>query len=147
MPPDPVPRPSPLDGFLKAIREDPAEDAHVLVLADWLEEQGDPRAELVRVHRALRRVADETERQSLEERLRGLLAAGVRACVPEIVNSVGMRLAWIPAGTFLMGSPETEEGRDVDEGPQHRVRHSDTRTGFRVVCTIAGRRRKRGRRA
>ncbi len=27
----------------------------------------------------------------------------------------------LPAGSFLMGSPESEEGRDDDEGPQHRV--------------------------
>ena len=27
----------------------------------------------------------------------------------------------IPAGSFLMGSPASEEGRDGDEGPQHRV--------------------------
>ena len=27
----------------------------------------------------------------------------------------------IPAGSFLMGSPDYEEGRDNDEGPQHRV--------------------------
>jgi len=27
----------------------------------------------------------------------------------------------IPAGSFLMGSPEDEEGRDEDEGPQHTV--------------------------
>ena len=27
----------------------------------------------------------------------------------------------IPAGDFLMGSPETERERSVDEGPQHRV--------------------------
>ena len=27
----------------------------------------------------------------------------------------------IPAGSFLMGSPESEKGRDSDEGPQHRV--------------------------
>ncbi len=27
----------------------------------------------------------------------------------------------IPAGKFLMGSPETEEGRTSDEGPQHEV--------------------------
>ena len=27
----------------------------------------------------------------------------------------------IPAGTFIMGSPATEEGRFADEGPQHPV--------------------------
>jgi len=27
----------------------------------------------------------------------------------------------VPAGRFLMGSPESEEGRDGDEGPQHEV--------------------------
>ncbi|MCA9710353.1 MAG: SUMF1/EgtB/PvdO family nonheme iron enzyme, partial [Myxococcales bacterium] len=33
----------------------------------------------------------------------------------------GVELVWIPGGRFLMGSPETEEGRDPDEGPQHEV--------------------------
>lgn len=27
----------------------------------------------------------------------------------------------VPAGSFLMGSPSTEEGRNSDEGPQHKV--------------------------
>lgn len=35
-------------------------------------------------------------------------------CAPE-----GM--AWIPAGSFTMGSPGTELARDLDEGPQHEV--------------------------
>ncbi len=30
-------------------------------------------------------------------------------------------LVHIPAGSFLMGSPESEEGRDPDEGPVHKV--------------------------
>ncbi len=29
-----------------------------------------------------------------------------------------LKLNWIPAGTFTMGSPETEPGRKADEGPQ-----------------------------
>jgi len=36
-------------------------------------------------------------------------------------NSVEMVFAWIPPGTFLMGSPDGERGRDSDEGPQHQV--------------------------
>jgi formylglycine-generating enzyme required for sulfatase activity len=38
----------------------------------------------------------------------------------EITNSIGMKLVLIPKGTFMMGSPETEEGRGVDE-TQHQV--------------------------
>ena len=33
----------------------------------------------------------------------------------------GMEFALIPAGSFMMGSPSDESGRDSDEGPQHRV--------------------------
>jgi formylglycine-generating enzyme required for sulfatase activity len=38
----------------------------------------------------------------------------------EVRNSIGMRLAPVPAGLFLMGSPRDEEGRGEDE-EQHRV--------------------------
>ena len=41
--------------------------------------------------------------------------------VEPATNSIGMKLAAIPAGEFLMGSPETEPGRGQDE-QQHRVR-------------------------
>jgi formylglycine-generating enzyme required for sulfatase activity/tetratricopeptide (TPR) repeat protein len=37
-----------------------------------------------------------------------------------ITNSVGMKLAWIPPGTFVMGSPADEEGRKSGES-QHQV--------------------------
>ena len=36
-----------------------------------------------------------------------------------------MPLCWIPAGTFMMGSPETEKGRHADEGPQRKVTLTD----------------------
>jgi formylglycine-generating enzyme required for sulfatase activity len=36
-------------------------------------------------------------------------------------NSVGMPLVLIPAGTFLMGSPDSEVGRRTNEGPVHEV--------------------------
>lgn len=41
-----------------------------------------------------------------------------------LVGSAEFTLRWIPPGTFLMGSPDDEPGRDSDEGPQHRVRIS-----------------------
>ncbi len=37
------------------------------------------------------------------------------------VCGVQQVLRWIPAGTFKMGSPDTEEGRSENEGPQHDV--------------------------
>ncbi|MFO7907430.1 MAG: formylglycine-generating enzyme family protein [Pirellulaceae bacterium] len=40
----------------------------------------------------------------------------------EITNSIGMTLKLIPAGEFMMGSPEDEDDRSSPEGPQHRIR-------------------------
>jgi formylglycine-generating enzyme required for sulfatase activity len=37
-----------------------------------------------------------------------------------VVNSIGMKFARIPAGTFLMGSPQDEKRRSKDE-EQHEV--------------------------
>lgn len=42
----------------------------------------------------------------------------------EIVNSIQMKLVLIPAGEFTMGSPQSEAGRETNEGPQHRVKFS-----------------------
>ena len=36
-------------------------------------------------------------------------------------NSIGMQFKLIPAGSFLMGSPDSEKGRRETEGPQHKV--------------------------
>ena len=41
-----------------------------------------------------------------------------------ITNSLGMQLVRIPAGSFLMGSADTDPGAREDEKPQHRVRIS-----------------------
>jgi formylglycine-generating enzyme required for sulfatase activity len=38
-----------------------------------------------------------------------------RSSVPTLTNSVGMRLALVPAGRFLMGSPDDEKERHDDE--------------------------------
>jgi formylglycine-generating enzyme required for sulfatase activity len=38
-----------------------------------------------------------------------------------VTNTIGMKLALVPAGTFLMGSPTEEVGRRDNEGPVHTV--------------------------
>jgi uncharacterized protein (TIGR02996 family) len=109
------------EAFLTAILNDPTEPASWLALADWLDEHDDPcRAELLRLTRGLLQPGGEG-RPAREERLRCLLAQGVRPCWPTLTSSVGMRLALVPAGTFLMGSPGDEEGRWDWEGPRHEV--------------------------
>ena len=42
----------------------------------------------------------------------------------EIIEHTRVRIEMvpIPGGTFVMGSPASEEGRSADEGPQHRVK-------------------------
>jgi uncharacterized protein (TIGR02996 family) len=44
-----------------------------------------------------------------------------RLSTNRLVNSVGMELVRIPAGSYLMGSPEGEASRLEDEGIQHEV--------------------------
>ena len=39
----------------------------------------------------------------------------------EYINSVSLEMVSIPGGTFMMGSPDTEEKRRSNEGPQHQV--------------------------
>ena len=40
--------------------------------------------------------------------------------LPRVTNSIGMRLARVPPGSFMMGSPVTEPGHEDDE-PLHQV--------------------------
>jgi uncharacterized protein (TIGR02996 family) len=40
---------------------------------------------------------------------------------PRLRNSISLELVRVPAGRFLMGSPDTEAERNGDEGPQHPV--------------------------
>jgi formylglycine-generating enzyme required for sulfatase activity len=48
-------------------------------------------------------------------------AAELLQKLPPLVNSIGMKLAPIRPGKFLMGSPDHEHGRESNEGPQHEV--------------------------
>jgi uncharacterized protein (TIGR02996 family) len=107
---------SALDGLLQAIHDDPAEETSWLVLSDWLEEHDETaRAELLRLHRALRKRQSASLRRQREERLMALLASGVRPVVLLRTTSIGLDLALIPAGSFRMGSPRREARRMEDE--------------------------------
>ncbi len=44
-----------------------------------------------------------------------------RQFVEDLGNGVTLEMVEIPAGTFLMGAPESEEGSGNDERPQHQV--------------------------
>jgi uncharacterized protein (TIGR02996 family) len=115
--------------FLQAIVDSAGDDAVYLILADWLEEHDDPRrAELVRLHRRLLATCwepdEHPERDAQQARLVELLGEGVQPCVPRrslpLGHGVEMVFAWLPPGTFLLGSPPNEAERGDDE-TQHRV--------------------------
>jgi uncharacterized protein (TIGR02996 family) len=109
--------------LLAALLDDPGDEPTWQALADCLEElrQAD-RAELVRLRRALRLLRAGAERQTVEGRVQALLAAGAKRCVPVLPKSIGMQLALIPAGRFLMGAPANESRHPRDERPQHQVK-------------------------
>jgi formylglycine-generating enzyme required for sulfatase activity len=119
-----------LDALLSAIPEDPMA---AFVLADYLEDQGDQRGELLRLAYTLTRSIEVPDRPRLEERMRALIEAGVRPIGPyrsiplsgvkrgflgfrKVIVDASLTFAWVPPGTFLMGSPE-----DTDFACQHRV--------------------------
>jgi formylglycine-generating enzyme required for sulfatase activity len=47
--------------------------------------------------------------------------AKARYFTQEISNAVGIDMVQIPGGSFMMGSPEAEEGHESNESPQHLV--------------------------
>ncbi len=69
-----------------------------------------------------------------DETVRGTGASGSSGSQPSVVSDgplQGMSFASIPGGSFLMGSPSSEQGRDGDEGPEHRV----TVSSFEMMTT------------
>jgi uncharacterized protein (TIGR02996 family) len=61
-----------------------------------------------------------TQLKSDAEWLRSYFPTPANQQPESLMNSIGMKLRKIPAGTFMMGSPETENGHDSDEF-LHRV--------------------------
>jgi len=120
-----------LASLLSCLHQTPEDDVLWLAVADRLEEAGETdRAELLRLCRRLRTMDQasgpppggrvSSPRAAAESRIRELVNGGVRPCVPEITNGIGMRFALIPPGTFWMGSPDDEEGRYENE-TRHEV--------------------------
>ena len=71
--------------------------------------------------RGSRRLRTADRRNRKEARRFPPLAAQVKS-LKTTTNSIGMKMALIRAGEFIMGSPEDEKGHDEDESPQHPVR-------------------------
>ncbi|MDJ0516142.1 MAG: SUMF1/EgtB/PvdO family nonheme iron enzyme [Trichodesmium sp. MO_231.B1] len=44
-----------------------------------------------------------------------------RQKIEDLGNGIKLEMVYIPGGSFLMGSPEDEEGREQNESPQHEV--------------------------
>src|SRR5262249_24346693 len=109
--------------LLRALRANPTDELGWLALADWLEEDdAAEQALLLRLHRALGGEAEGSGKVVLSKQVQALLARGVKPIGPRLVNALGMVFALVPPGSFMMGSPENEEGRFGDEDPLHEVR-------------------------
>ncbi|MBI2889051.1 MAG: SUMF1/EgtB/PvdO family nonheme iron enzyme [Candidatus Liptonbacteria bacterium] len=71
----------------------------------------------------------------MKERLKTLVALLLVALFPKphvIAQTRPVEMVLAPAGTFTIGSPSNEGGRDQDEGPQHPVTMSE---GFYMSAT------------
>jgi uncharacterized protein (TIGR02996 family) len=95
-----------LEAFLQAIAANPQNGAATwLVLADWLEEQNDPRSELVRL---LHQPVYQRERtaQQRDARQREMLDL----VPPLFENTLNAHFTWVPPGTFWMGGGGGKRG-------------------------------------
>ncbi len=73
------------------------------------------------------------------EKLRGAAAKGKpvppKSLTLDLGKGVTMKLVLIPAGSFMMGSPDSEKDRKAKEGPQHKVTISPGAPGFYMGIT------------
>jgi uncharacterized protein (TIGR02996 family) len=105
--------------LLAGIASHPGELERWHILADWLEDQDDPRAELARLRYQLH---TEPERADLVQRQGELLASGLAPIVPTWKNAFGVEFALVLPGSFWMGSLPDEPGRSgVNDEVCHRV--------------------------
>src|SRR5262249_39515714 len=82
------------EALLRDIYDHPYDDAPWLVYADWLEEQGDPRAEFIRIQRELTHLSAQDPRLgNLQERRARLLGAHQAEWAPYLKPLAGKATA------------------------------------------------------
>ena len=81
--------------FLQAMLQNPSDLTLRLVFADWLEERGDKRGELLRLAHTLTQAIAVPQQQELQERLCTLVDEQVPVIGPFRTNKLGMKFAWI----------------------------------------------------
>jgi uncharacterized protein (TIGR02996 family) len=106
--------------LLQALAAAPDDELAWQALADVREEQGDPRGQLLRLHLRVRQHWQDPRRDVCRQEMARLLCDGLKFDLPRLRNRLGMELALIPAGAFLMGSPKDEAGR-LDNEQRHEV--------------------------
>ena len=116
---------SELEGFLQAIDDDPADETNWLVMADWLEDNGDPRrAELVRLQRSLPNAALGVDPPPCRgARPRPARSPASQPCVPLRHSSIGMEPGAHPRRVVPHGlagaGVAAHGGRDAAPGAHH----------------------------
>src|SRR5262249_25974893 len=106
---------TPEAALLQALAAAPEDELAWQALADVREEQGDPSGHLLRLQLGVRRHWQAPGRDLWRQEMARLLGAGVKFDLPRLRNGLGMELALIPPGAFLMGSPHDEADREDDE--------------------------------
>lgn len=96
------------------IRAEPHDVNMRQIYADWLDERGDPRGQLLRLQEELRYIGVE-HRPEKEARMHQLLHQGVAPLEIRWSNALSMEFLLIFPGEFVMGSPTDEKGREHNE--------------------------------
>ena len=110
-----------LDSFVNDIVSNPHRHETWLIMADWLEDQNDPRAELVRLTWQVQHESNHPDFLARQLRMQELLTAGFRPIRPHWINELGVDFVLITGGPGYIGSPVTEVDRGITEQNQQQI--------------------------